>query len=69
LNLAGGEVKMFPVTKVDTEDDERLALDLILVTPSVEMVWSTAVVPFFEQGFHHRHSGAGFRGGNQSRTI
>ncbi|MBI5582844.1 MAG: hypothetical protein HY892_03380 [Deltaproteobacteria bacterium] len=41
LNLAGGDVKMFRVTKIDTEDDECLPLDLILVTPSMEMAWST----------------------------
>ena len=32
---------MFRVTKIDIEDDERLPLDLILVTPVVEMAWAT----------------------------
>jgi hypothetical protein len=41
LNLAGGAVKRFRVTKIDKEVDETLPLDLILVTPSVEMAWST----------------------------
>ncbi len=41
MNLAGGAIKMFRVTKIDSEDDERLPLDLILVTPPVEMAWAT----------------------------
>jgi hypothetical protein len=32
---------MFQVTKIDSEDDGRLPLDLILVTPPVEMAWAT----------------------------
>ena len=31
---------MFRITKVDMEDDERLPLDLIVVTPPVEIAWS-----------------------------
>ena len=41
MNLAGGNIKMFRVTKIDSEDDERLPLDLILVTPVLEMTWAT----------------------------
>jgi len=41
MNLAGGDIKMFRVTKIDSEDDDRLPLDLILVTPPVEMAWAT----------------------------
>ena len=41
LNLAGGVVKMFRVTKMDNEVDETLPLDMILVTPSLEIAWST----------------------------
>jgi hypothetical protein len=41
MNLAGGAIKMFRVTKIDVEDDERLPLDLILVTPAVESAWAT----------------------------
>ena len=41
LNLAGGAIKMFRITKIDLEDDERLPLDLILVTPLVEKAWAT----------------------------
>jgi hypothetical protein len=41
MNRAGGDIKMFRVTKIDSEDDERLPLDLILVTPVLEMAWVT----------------------------
>jgi hypothetical protein len=41
MNLAGGDIKMFRVTKIDSEDDDRLPLDLILVTPRVEKAWAT----------------------------
>jgi len=41
MNLAGGDIKMFRVTKIDSEDDDRLPLDLILFTPPVETAWAT----------------------------
>lgn len=41
MNLAGGDIRMFQVTKIDSSDDDRLPLDLILVTPPVEMAWAT----------------------------
>jgi hypothetical protein len=34
-------IKMFRVTKIDSEDDDRLPLDLILFTPPVETAWAT----------------------------
>jgi hypothetical protein len=33
MNLAGGDIEMFRVTKIDSEDDDRWPLHLILVTP------------------------------------
>lgn len=41
MSLSGGDIKMFRVTKIDSEEDERLFLDLILITPVLEMAWAT----------------------------
>jgi hypothetical protein len=48
LNLAGGAIKMFRITKVDVADDERLPLDLILVTPLLETAWATRGMTHWE---------------------
>ena len=41
MNLAGGDIRIFRVTKIDSKDDDRLPLDLILVTLPVETAWAT----------------------------
>jgi hypothetical protein len=41
MTFSGGDVRILRVSKIDPSDGETLILDLLLVTPAVENVWST----------------------------
>lgn len=50
MDLAGGQVRIRRVSKVDPASGDLLSLDLLLVTPVLEEVWRTRLQVEGEQG-------------------
>jgi hypothetical protein len=50
MSFAGGAVEIRRVTKIDADSGDLLSLDLLLVTPAIERVWSERTRVRWERG-------------------
>jgi hypothetical protein len=53
MQFAGGRVRIYRLTLIDTESGEVLPLDLLLVTPELRKVWDTRETVAWEGGPLH----------------
>jgi hypothetical protein len=53
LSFAGGAIEIRRISKIDSESGDLLSLDLLLVTPQIEGIWSARIRTVWE---NHRLS-------------